>query len=179
MRQTFTAEQTLPFPVEVVFAFFANPQNLPRLMPSWQKARIEEAAMRPPPPMPAGEQRLPGIVAGNGTRLLLSFRAAPWLPLRLGWEARIEDFAWNEGFCDLQLRGPFAYWRHCHRVQAAGGGCVVRDHVEFTLRGDPLTRPMLPVVRKQMAELFRVRQERTAEWMPKFAAMLGVDRGLQ
>ena len=46
MRHPFAAEQWLPYPVELVFAFFANPQNLPRLMPAWQKARIEEIAVR-------------------------------------------------------------------------------------------------------------------------------------
>ncbi len=40
MRHTFQTEQWLPFPVELVFAFFAYPENLPRLMPAWQKARI-------------------------------------------------------------------------------------------------------------------------------------------
>ena len=37
MHHTFTSEQWLPYPVEPVFAFFANPENLPRLMPKWQK----------------------------------------------------------------------------------------------------------------------------------------------
>lgn len=173
MRQRFETEQELPYPVELVFAFFANPENLPRLMPGWQKAKIVEAELRPPPPLPAGAQRYPGMVAGNGTRLLLSFRALPWLPVRLGWEARIENFAWNTGFCDVQVRGPFAYWRHCHSVRAEGQGSVVRDEVEFVLRADPLSRLALPVVRKQMEAMFAFRHQKTAELMPKFAAATG------
>lgn len=173
MADKFIAEQKLAYPLEVVFAFFANPENLPRLMPAWQKTKIVEAELRPPTALPAGARRLPGMVAGNGSRLLLSFRAAPFIPIRMGWEARIEDFRWNEGFCDVQLRGPFRYWRHCHTVRAEEGGTVVRDEVAFTLRGDPLSRIALPLVRRQMAALFDFRHRRTVELMPKFASFAG------
>ena len=57
MRHHFNAEQWLPYPVELVFAFFSNPENLPRQMPTWQKARIEEATFAPPPPHPPGPTR--------------------------------------------------------------------------------------------------------------------------
>src|ERR1700704_5799181 len=106
MRAHFHAEKWLPQPVELVFAFFANPENLPRLMPKWQAARIEEASFRPPPPHP-GTPRYPGIAAGDGTRLTLSFRPFPYSPVRISWEAAIGHFIWNQQFCDTQLRGPF------------------------------------------------------------------------
>lgn len=169
-RSKFETEQWLPYPVEVVFAFFADPRNLPQLMPDWQKGRIEEAAMRPPPALPEGAKRLPGTVAGDGTRLWITFRALPGVPVRLGWEARIEDFAWNKGFCDTQLRGPFAYWHHCHRVTAAEGGTLLRDEVEFSLRADPVSRLVLPVARTQMEAMFAFRHKRTEELMGRFAA---------
>src|SRR3954451_16784048 len=41
MRFSFTSEQWVPFPLARVFAFFADPLNLPRLMPAWQDARID------------------------------------------------------------------------------------------------------------------------------------------
>jgi len=119
MRLYFETEQWLPYPTELVFAFFANPENLPRLMPPWQRARIEEAVFAPSPPRPTDSPRYPGIAAGNGTLLTIGFRPFPFAPFRIPWEARIEDFRWNEGFCDVQLRGPFKYWRHCHTVTPA------------------------------------------------------------
>jgi len=119
MRLYFETEQWLPYPTELVFAFFANPENLPRLMPPWQRARIEEAVFAPSPPRPTDSPRYPGIAAGNGTLLTIGFRPFPFAPFRIPWEARIEDFRWNEGFCDVQLRGPFKYWRHCHTVSPA------------------------------------------------------------
>src|ERR1700710_2184838 len=104
MLHTYQTEQWLPYPIELVFAFFANPENLPRLMPPWQKARIEEASFVPPPPLP-GTPRPKSIAAGTGTRLPLSFRPFPYSPIRVPWEAEISDFAWNNRFCDTQLRG--------------------------------------------------------------------------
>lgn len=43
MAQRFETRQWVPFPVELVFAFFANPSNLPHLMPPRLKTRIEDA----------------------------------------------------------------------------------------------------------------------------------------
>jgi len=62
MRHRFHGQQWLAFPVERVFAFFANPANLPRLMPASQKARVEEAILVAPPAL-AGDQWQP-VAAG-------------------------------------------------------------------------------------------------------------------
>ncbi len=115
----FETEQWLPFPRDLVFAFFANPANLPPLMPQWQQARIDEATFRPPPPKPPDSREFPTVAAGDGTTLTITARGLPGIPLRGSWHARIEDFRWNEGFCDVQLSGPFAYWKHCHSVRDA------------------------------------------------------------
>jgi ligand-binding SRPBCC domain-containing protein len=167
MRQKFHAEQWLPHPVELVFAFFANPENLPRLMPKWQAARIEEASFQPPPLQPGGP-RYPGITAGDGTRLTLSFRPFPYSPARISWDAALSQFVWNQQFCDTQTRGPFHFWHHCHKVSAAANatgipGTLLHDEVEFELPFDPVSRVALPLVRLQMASMFRFRQQRTAE----------------
>lgn len=163
MHQKFHAEQRLPYPIELVFAFFANPENLPRLMPGWQKARIEEASFRPPPPRPAGVKGYRGTAAGDGTRLIISFRPFPYSPVRMAWEAKISHFVWNKQFCDTQTRGPFHFWHHCHKVSADGNSTLLRDEVEYELPLDPISRLSLPIVRKQFEAMFRFRQERTAE----------------
>jgi ligand-binding SRPBCC domain-containing protein len=139
MRHTYHSEQWLPYPVDQVFAFFANPENLPRLMPPWQKARIEEAAFASPPPRPISSQPIRSIAAGTGTRIILSFRPFPYSPLRIPWEAEIDEFVWNSHFADLQLRGPFAYWHHRHTVVSetrinegiSTPGTLLHDEVEY------------------------------------------------
>ena len=85
MRYSYHSELWLPYPVELVFAFYANPENLPRLMPPWQKARIEEASFAPPPPRPVATDpslRFSTIAAGAGTRIVLSIRPFPFCPVR-------------------------------------------------------------------------------------------------
>jgi ligand-binding SRPBCC domain-containing protein len=179
MRHTFSAEQWLPHPVETVFAFFANPENLPRLMPKWQKARIEEASFAPPPPRPvAGDPalRIRSIAAGAGTKMTVSFRPFPYSPLRIPWEAEITHFAWNDHFCDTLLRGPFAYWKHCHRVRSEPNvnecgalieGTLLRDEVEYEMHGGAAGELAHRVfVRRQIERIFKFRHERTLALLP-------------
>jgi ligand-binding SRPBCC domain-containing protein len=179
MPSTYTAEQWLPYPVEIVFAFFANPENLPRLMPAWNKARIEEASFAAPPPLPG--RRIPGIAAGAGTRLTLSFRPFPYSPLRLPWEAEITEFVWNDHFCDTQLRGPFASWNHCHRLRAESRpdpsgtqtpGTLLMDEVHYEIPFGPLGALANPFIAFQMRSTFAYRHARTAELLPLMAASI-------
>jgi ligand-binding SRPBCC domain-containing protein len=179
---TFQTEQWLPYPIEPVFAFFANPENLPRLMPPWQKARIEEAAFAPPPPRPIAPDslRLKSIAAGPGTRITISFRPFPYSPLRVPWEAEITDFAWNDHFCDTQLRGPFSYWRHCHRVHTetrsneAGiptQGTLLRDEVEYASPYGSLgTLANRLIIAHQLRATFDYRHRRTLELLSRIFA---------
>jgi ligand-binding SRPBCC domain-containing protein len=176
MRHTFQSEQWLPYPVELVFAFFSNPENLPRLMPTWQKARIDIISITLPPPQPEPVPSSSGndIAAGAGTKLTLSFRPFPYSPIRLPWDAEISEFAWNDHFCDRQLRrGPFAYWKHCHHVQSETRtdntaapiiGTLLQDQVDYELPlgkvGD-IANSLF--VASQLRSIFAYRHARTIE----------------
>ena len=177
MRHTFDSEQWLPYSIEQVFAFFANPENLPRLMPKWQKARIEEASFAPPPPRPAAAHpvRIP-VAAGAGTRMTLSFKPFPFSPVRVPWDAEITEFVWNDHFCDTQHRGPFKYWLHCHRLQhetrTVDGlrtpGTLLHDHVVYELPLGPLGEiANTLVMKRQFRSIFEFRHKRTAELLPR------------
>lgn len=175
MRHVFQARQWLPYPPPVVFAFFANPGNLPPLMPAWQHARIDELHLIAPPAPPPGSPSKLGT--GVGTTMLLSFRALPLLPLRLHWRALIPEFAWNDHFCDEQTAGPFAYWRHCHSVQSETQngveGTVVHDHVTYELPGGRLgDLANLLGGRLQIRYIFAYRHRQTAKLLPGFAEKL-------
>ncbi len=185
MPYTFSAEQWLPFPVEVVFAFFANPDNLPRLMPRWQHAHIDQAHFAPPPPRPPASPVLPGKVAGADTRMTLSFRAVPLLPLRLRWDALISEFSWNDHFCDvIDGRGPFRSWRHCHWLQpqadprplgnrSTAAGTLLTDSVEYALPFGVLGQLAHKIaVRHQIGRIFRFRHRMTNQLLPAYAASL-------
>ena len=172
---TFHSQQWLPLPTELVFAFFSNPANLPRLMPSWQRARIEKASIVAPTSLPATSPLtsvFSNIAAGEGSRITLSFRPFPLSPLRLQWQAEIDSFVWNDSFSDLQLRGPFAYWRHTHalttetRISESGDaipGTLLRDEVRYRLPFGKLGAMVHPVIARQIARTFEYRHRRTRE----------------
>lgn len=169
MRHTFESMQWLPYPRERVFAFFANPDNLPKLMPGWQKTRIKSATLVTPPPCPHQSAQLgPGTAAGSGTTMTLTFRPFPLAPFRIKWDAEITEFVWNDHFCDVQHHGPFAFWRHCHQVSIKNrdgvDGTLVRDRVVYEMRLGLLGA----LVHRfggaaKLRRIFRYRHRRTAE----------------
>lgn len=174
MHHTFETQQWLPLPLEPVFLFFADPRNLPRLMPAWQRARIEQATFAPPPPRPASSSPLPprAVIAGAGTRMTLSFRAFPLSPVRIPWDAEITEFVWNSHFCDTQHRGPFAYWLHCHRLaeETRDGrpGTLLTDHLTYEFPGGPLGDLANTLGgRAQIASIFRYRHRTTEQLLTK------------
>lgn len=169
MRYTFQTAQWVPRPVELVFAFFISPQNLPPLMPRWQKARIEEARLLSPPPGPPSAYRLRGAAAGQGSNITLSFRPFPLSPLRIPWESTITDFSWNEFFCDAQEqgRGPFAFWLHCHRFAAETrdgvAGATITDEIEYEPPFGAVGELAHALILRQIKTVFDFRQRRISE----------------
>jgi ligand-binding SRPBCC domain-containing protein len=165
MGYTHRAEQWLPYPIEAVFAFFANPDNLPVLMPKWQKARIEHAFIVPP----VGSSS-DSLMAGAGSRIILSFRPFPGSPLRVRWDAEITEFVLNSHFTDEQVKGPFAFWTHTHSIRNVDRAgidiTVITDQVEYEppmgILGRLANRLFL---RKQLERTFAYRQARVAEIM--------------
>jgi ligand-binding SRPBCC domain-containing protein len=178
MRHHFTTSQWVPYPVEPVFAFFADPYNLPPLMPRWQKARVDEAQIVAPPVAIARDAQLSHrIAAGTGSILLISFRPVPLSPIRLTWEAAITEFSWNEHFCDEQRCGPFAYWKHCHRVREEErdgvAGTNVTDDVTYEMKlGAAGEVAHTLVFASQIRQLFAYRQRQVAAILPHIAAGL-------
>ncbi len=181
MRHTFEADQWLPYSLEQVFAFFSNPENLPRLMPQWQKARIEEATFAPAPGRPPSTLgvKFAGVVAGAGTKMTISFRPFPFAPFRIPWDAEITEFAWNDHFCDVQHRGPFKYWHHCHSLRAETRtvdgvktlGTLLHDKVEYEMPLGPLGEMGAKLLgTAQFKSIFDYRHKRTAELLPMMLA---------
>jgi ligand-binding SRPBCC domain-containing protein len=167
MANRYATSQWVPIRQEVVFAFFANPHNLPKLMPEASQMRIEELRIVPAHSKGSNTgSAMPNLqfAAGIGTEMLISFRPVPWLPFRATWLARITKFAWGSHFCDEQVRGPFAIFRHCHRlrsqVQSGVCGTVVTDHIIYALPFGALGRIGSIIVRRQLERTFAERQER-------------------
>ena len=139
-------------------------------MPPWQKARIEEAAFAPPPPRRSTDPPRRGIAAGAGTRITLSFRPSPSLPSASHGRPRSPSSSGTHHFCDHQLRGPFAYWHHCHRVTIGDiaadelrHSAPRRSRIRTALRQTRRTRPTPHSSHANSASTFAYRHARTSE----------------
>jgi ligand-binding SRPBCC domain-containing protein len=174
MPQTLRTRQWTPFPVELVFAFFANPGNLPHLMPKGQQARVESSRLVAPPQRPVAADpalRFQSPAAGKGSEMAISFRPIAMLPFRIGWLARVTEFEWNSHFCDEQFQGPFASWKHRHGITAESRagveGTLISDDVEYRLPLGPLgSLANAMFVQGQMEATFAHRQQRLEEILP-------------
>ena len=135
MSQRFESEQWIAASLPQVFAFFADPRNLPRILPPARGARLLKLN-RVHPRFPA-DIAPPGaeLMAGVGTEIVLKFRAIPPIPLHERWTAVITEFTLNQSFRDTQKQGPFRRWEHTHSFTArtVGGreGALIHDIVEY------------------------------------------------
>jgi ligand-binding SRPBCC domain-containing protein len=132
-------EQWVPVPVERVFLFFANPGNLPRIMPPETGTALIRVNLVPPPGVSPVRATVTDEepLAGAGSEIVTAFRVVPFLPFRVRWIALITDFEWNHYFVDVQKKGPFKSFRHRHelRAEARSGvsGTTVRDSIEYEI----------------------------------------------
>jgi ligand-binding SRPBCC domain-containing protein len=135
MSRRFEFEQCVPAPLESVFAFFADPHNLPRIMPPALGTKLVKLSLVPPRfpvgQVPAGTLRM----AGSGTEMTVAFRVLPYLPVHERWVVIISEFSFNQYFQDVQKQGPFRRWQHTHSfermTQSGVEGTLIRDEVEY------------------------------------------------
>jgi ligand-binding SRPBCC domain-containing protein len=129
---TLEREQFIARPVAEVFAFFSDAANLGRVTPPWLSFRILS-------PLPV-EMRVGARVAYQ----------IGWHFLRLNWVSEIVAWEPSHSFTDVQVRGPYAFWRHTHTFRPHDGGTIMRDTVHYQLPLGPLGR---------LAHRLKVRQD--------------------
>ena len=146
-------EQWVPVPIEQVFAFFADPRNLPKLMPAWMHASMDSCTT--------------GRITGSGVEIVFSYRIIPGLPYRQRWVAKVVEFESLHHFCDEQVSGPFAYWHHCHNLSREDwdgrAGTRIVDEIKYTMGYGILGRLVdRLLIRPQLKANFDPRQEAIA-----------------
>lgn len=119
-RQTLFREVVLQRPLDEVFAFFSNAQNLERITPPYMNFRI----LTPQP-----------IPMKTGT--LIEYRIAlGGIPMK--WRTLIESFEPGVAFTDVQESGPYKLWRHTHRFFAEGPSTTrMVDELEYEVGFGP------------------------------------------
>lgn len=159
------AEQWLPQRPEEVFPFFADAHNLAAITPPWLRFAVLAAG---PPRAAERQQRrgraeppAPRAAMAVGTEIDYRLRVRG-VPLR--WRSRIVAWDPPRGFTDVQVRGPYAAWRHEHGFAARDGGTLVTDRVELVPPGGPLGELAFRwLIRRDVLGIFRYRAGVLAE----------------
>ena len=154
-------EQWVSVEINRVFRFFANPQNLPRIMPPATETKLVEVKLIPPPTAEQDSKDLAGV----GSEIVTSFRLFPWIPLHAKWTARITEFEWNHHFADLQIKGPFKRFYHRHELvpetRQGISGTMVHDRIEYEVGYGIVGRLAEKYIAGQLRETFKYRQVTT------------------
>ena len=129
-------------PVDDVFPFFADAQNLQALTPSWLHFQI----LTPPP-----IEMRPGTLI----KYRISLHGLP-----MSWLTEITDFTPPVRFVDKQLRGPYRTWIHTHHFEPKSGGTQLTDEVEFDMFGASLVAPF---IRYDLRKIFTHRHQALLE----------------
>ncbi|MEQ1911700.1 MAG: SRPBCC family protein [Vicinamibacterales bacterium] len=143
-RITFVASTRIPASAEDVFDWHEAPGAFERLTPSWERVRVlrHEGGIR------------------DGARVSLLVGQAPF---SLQWDLEHRDYRHGHSFTDLQLRGPFRFWRHVHRMIPQGPqDCLLEDTIEYELPLGAIGRLVGgPFVRRKLKRLFAYRHDVT------------------
>jgi ligand-binding SRPBCC domain-containing protein len=136
-----TRTQTVPRPLDEVFAFFAEPANLAVITPGWLAFTMTTA--RP-------------VEMRRGVRL--DYRIRPLLvPQR--WTSEITVWEPPHRFVDEQVRGPYSKWHHEHTFGEVDGGTRIDDRVTYGLPFGPLGKVVHALfVRRQLESIFDYRE---------------------
>jgi uncharacterized protein (TIGR01777 family) len=140
----FTQSSRLNVPPEEAFAWHARAGALQRLNPPWERVQIlaQEA-----------------LALGTGVTLGLQMG-----PLRLRWVARHTQFSPPHYFQDIQVQGPFRFWKHHHHLETTTEGSQLRDVVDYQIPFAPLSHPFAkPFIEQKLTRMFAYRHRITAQ----------------
>jgi ligand-binding SRPBCC domain-containing protein len=112
---TLYRQQMLALQVPQVFSFFADASNLEVITPPWLHFR-----------------NLAAEVPKSRKDALIDYRLC-WRGLPIRWRTRISVWDPPHRFVDVQLIGPYRYWRHTHLFEAEGQGTRMTDVVDYAL----------------------------------------------
>ena len=144
----FNATLTLDLPIDKVFAFFADAENLERITP----AELGFQILTPTP-----------FEIRQGT--LIDYKLTlHGFPMK--WRTKITRWEPPHLFEDTQLSGPYKQWIHQHRFTEIGPGkTLMEDEVRYRLPFEPLGDIANFLISRQVANIFEHRNKAVAEFL--------------
>lgn len=141
MTYSLHAEQSVAAPIEKVFDFFTDVNNLARLTPSFVRFRILSAETK---------------IIERGQHLEYEIRPL-LLPLR--WVSEITEFDPPFRFTDEQIKGPYRRWQHVHHFYPLSTGTLIVDDITYDVGFGVLGRIIHRLlIRRQLEAIFAYRR---------------------
>ncbi|MGE5301081.1 MAG: SRPBCC family protein [Acidobacteriota bacterium] len=142
-----SASQVLHVARPKAFGFFEDPRNLIEITPDWLDFRMRDRSK---------------AEVFEGAEFDYTIR---WLSLRLPWRSRITGYRPPESFTDVQVKGPYPYWRHLHTFAEEDGATLMRDEVTYRLPFGLFGKLLHQlVIRRQLRDIFCYRALRIDQW---------------
>jgi hypothetical protein len=146
-RRTFVRESVMAASPERVFAFHELPDALARLTPPWESSRVIQMAK----------------ISEINSEAIIETRILAVLPVR--WVARHTAYDPPRMFEDVQIEGPFRFWRHRHFVVPHAAGALLRDEIEYEAPLGLFGRLAAPfLIIPRLEKLFDYRHAATRQW---------------
>ena len=143
----FVKESIIKAAPERVFAFHELPDALERLTPPWEKVKVIEKA----------------DISKVGSRAILETKLFGLFPAK--WIAEHTKYEPPYEFEDVQISGPFNYWRHRHIISPHADGACLRDEIEFEPPFSIFGKIAAPfAIVPKLEKMFDYRHEVTREW---------------
>jgi uncharacterized protein (TIGR01777 family) len=142
VHEYFTVSQWIPAPLEKVFAFFSDVNNLEKLSPPVFNFKVQKKST---------EQ----IMSGTLIDYKLKIHGVP-----IRWRTQIEKWSPPHMFSDSQMQGPYTRWHHSHTFEPIGHGTLMKDHIHYRLPLGVVGRIFgLWLVKKDLSTIFTHRRK--------------------
>jgi hypothetical protein len=139
---TLDSIQFINKPIEDVFEFFSNPDNLSVITPPKLGFKI----LTPTP-----------IKMSIGR--LIDYKIY-LMGIPIHWRTLITDFDPPHTFIDQQIKGPYTIWHHTHTFQNVDGGVEIKDRVVYSIPFSILGRILNFLwIRKDLENIFNYRKK--------------------
>lgn len=143
----FVKESVIKATPEKVFAFHELPDALEKLVPPWETVKVIKRA----------------DISRVGSQAIIETRILGIFPSR--WVAEHVRYEPPRLFEDVQVSGPFKFWRHQHIILPHEEGAVLRDEIEFEPPLSFLGNIAVPlVIMPKLEKMFDYRHQVTKDW---------------
>jgi ligand-binding SRPBCC domain-containing protein len=143
---TLRQEQWVSRPIDEVFEFFSDAQNLETITPPWLSFKVLSMSTK-------------SIVQDTEIHYRLAWHGFP-----LRWTSKICKWNPPHSFTDTQTSGPYRLWYHRHRFEAHGGRTRVLDVARYALPFGVFGEMAHAIkVRRDVQQIFAFRRRRIDE----------------